>query len=71
MVMHPGERWNCTNRDCGCSVIVQMGSTQDGVNPRCCCGSVMKKEFKTPVLSYLDFLRLDPPLLASKKSGQE
>jgi hypothetical protein len=31
----------------------------------------MKKEFRSPVLSYLDFLHLDPPLAAVKKSEQE
>ena len=70
MVMHPGERWLCTNRNCGCAILVESGSSLDGHNPRCSCGSVMKKEFKSPVLSYLDFLHLDPPLVTAKKPEQ-
>jgi len=30
----------------------------------------MKREFKSPVFSYLDFLHLDPPLVVAKKSGE-
>jgi len=31
----------------------------------------MKKEFKPPVFSYLDFLKLDPPLVAAKEPDQD
>jgi hypothetical protein len=71
MVMHPGERWRCTNLSCRCTLLVESGAPEDGGNPRCFCGSVMKKEFESPVFSYLDFLHLDPPLVAAKKSGRE
>ena len=71
MVMHPGERWRCTNPACRCTILVETETPKDGGNPRCSCGSTMKKEFKSPVFSYLDFLHLDPPLVAAKKSGQE
>jgi len=71
MVMYPGERWHCTNLACRCSFLVETGTPEAGGNPRCCCGSVMKKEFKSPVFSYLDFLHLDPPLVVAKKSGQD
>ena len=67
MVMHTGKRWFCTNRKCGCSIVVERGTARDGTNPRCSCGSVMKKEFRSPVLSYLEFLHFDPPLVAFKK----
>jgi hypothetical protein len=71
MVLHSGERWLCTNPNCGCSVVVDRGTAQDGANPRCSCGSILKKEFKPPVLSYLDFLRLDLPLVATKETKQD
>jgi len=71
MVLHSGERWLCSNRNCGCTIVVESGSAQDGTNPRCSCGSVMKREFKPPVFSYLDFLRLDPPLVPAKETKQD
>ena len=71
MVMHSGERWHCTNLTSRCTIFVETGTPEDGGSPRCCCGSAMKKEFKSPVFSYLDFLHLDPPLVVAKKSGQE
>jgi hypothetical protein len=70
MVMHPGERWRCIQQNCGCIILVESGSSPDGTNPRCSCGSIMKKEFKSPVLSYLDFLHLDPPLVAARKQDR-
>jgi hypothetical protein len=70
MVMHPGERSRCINQNCGCIVVVELGSSSDKTNPRCSCGSIMKKECKSPILSYLDFLHLEPPLVAAKKPEQ-
>lgn len=71
MVMHPGERWHCTNLSCRCTILVEIGTPREGTNPRCSCGAVMKKDFKSPVFSYLDFLKLDPSLVAAEKAGQE
>ena len=70
MVMRTGERWCCIDKKCGCSVLVEAGGSTDGANPRCACGSVMKKEFKPPILSYLDFLHVDPPLVPAEKPEQ-
>ena len=70
MVMHPAERWHCTNLACRCTILVETGTPQDGGNPRCSCGSTMKREFKSPVLSDLDFLHLDPPLVVAKKCSE-
>lgn len=67
MVMHPGERWHCTNPSCRCTVLVEAGTPQEGENPRCSCGAVMKKEFKSPVFTYLDFLQFDPSPVAAEK----
>ena len=71
MVIHPGERWHCINLSCRCTVIVNSGTLREGVNPRCSCGSVMKKDFKAPVFFYLDFLKLDPRLVEAEKSDQD
>jgi len=30
----------------------------------------MKKDYKSPVFSYLEFLHFDPPLFAAKKTEQ-
>ena len=52
-------RWHCTNSACGCEVLVESPSSEDGKNPRCSCGATMKKKYASPVLTYLDFLRLE------------
>lgn len=67
MVMHPGERWHCTNLSCHCTLLVETGTSQEGENPRCSCGAVMKKEFKSPVFSYLDFIQFDPSSATAEK----
>jgi hypothetical protein len=59
MRMKTEDRWHCTNPACRCEVLVASGATQDGTNPRCSCGAAMKKEYASPVLTYLDFLRLE------------
>lgn len=68
MIMHPGERWHCSNASCRCTVLVEAGTPQEGENPRCSCGAVMKKEFKSPVFSYLDFLQFEPPPVTTEKA---
>lgn len=61
MVMKAEERWHCMNPACGCQVLVEEKSPQDGAEAVCSCGSPMKKEYKPPVFRYLDFLTLDSP----------
>jgi hypothetical protein len=62
------DRWRCTNPACGCELLVQTTGIIDAENPRCCCGAVMKKKYVPPVLTYLDFLRLEEaPVIASRK----
>ena len=71
MVMHSGEHWHCTNRVCGCSIVVESETPNEGVNPRCSCGALMKKEYKSPVFRYLDFLHVEQPLVAAAKQDKE
>jgi hypothetical protein len=45
-------------------VPVQAPGQSDGVNPRCSCGSAMKKKYPSPVFRYLDFLRVEDEVLS-------
>ena len=49
MNMRKGEKWVCSNPTCRCEFVVTVASApEDGVNPRCCCGSKMKKVYAAP-----------------------
>ena len=56
--MKSGERWHCVKPVCRCEVLVEESSCEAEANPRCACGSPMKKNYKPPVFRYLDFLSL-------------
>lgn len=64
MMMRYGESWHCSNRSCNAVILVQAESRSEGVNPRCTCGSAMKKTYRSPVFRYLDFLQEETPALA-------
>jgi hypothetical protein len=59
MHMKSQDRWHCTNPTCGCEVLVESSGSEEGKNPLCSCGALMKKRYVSPVLTYLDFLRLE------------
>lgn len=70
MRMKSQDRWHCTNPACGCEVLVEHSGNEDGQNPpRCTCGAAMKKRYVSPVLAYLDFLRIEetPNVAAREK----
>jgi hypothetical protein len=69
MRMKTEDRWHCTNPACRCEVQVEQSAAVDGENPRCSCGSPMKKRYASPALTYLDFLRMDetPKVTARKE----
>ena len=69
MLMKPGDRWHCINPACGCEVLIQNNQSGEGTNPRYTCGAVMKKKYASPVLAYLDFLRVEeaPEVTARKE----
>jgi hypothetical protein len=71
MVMKIGERWHCTDAACRCVILVETTGEIEGQNPRCACGSIMKKEYASPVFQYLDFLRFPEQSLAGAKSTEE
>jgi hypothetical protein len=54
MSMTEGQVYRCQNRHCGCEITVVKPSTQANANPRCCCGSEMKKPYTKPVLRILN-----------------
>jgi len=59
MLMKSEDRWHCTNPGCAAERLVEREATNAGKNPRCACGSAMKKRYASPVLTYLEFLRLE------------
>jgi hypothetical protein len=63
MRMKSGERWQCMNPACQCTVLVETSSEAGGSNPRCTCGSVMKKPYAPPVFRCLDFLSVPEPAM--------
>jgi len=67
MIMKIGDRWRCTNGNCGCEVLVESAGKVEGVNPRCVCGAPMKKAYAPPRLTYLEFLHLQQTLAGVSK----
>lgn len=52
-----GVRWYCPNRDCNWSFVATI--TEDSGEPRCVCGSKMRRGDAVLVFHYLDFLGED------------
>ena len=71
MVMKSGERWHCINPACGCVVVVEAHGEIEGQNPRCACGSAMKKDYCPPVFRYLDFLKFPEFELTNQDSDKD
>jgi hypothetical protein len=46
MRMRTGQLWECRNGACGCEILVVAKSeAKSTVDPRCSCGSLMKKAY--------------------------
>ena len=44
-----GQVWRCLNDACGAEFMVtESGALEEGGNPRCCCGSIMKMPYDQP-----------------------
>jgi hypothetical protein len=71
MLMKSGERWHCMNPACLCAVLVETSGELEGHNPRCSCGSIMKKEYAPPVFRYLEFLRVAERAATSQVPREE
>lgn len=49
MAIQKGERWVCQNDACASEILVVTSSGLPGKeNPRCSCGSIMKKPYTRP-----------------------
>jgi hypothetical protein len=53
MLMNEGQIYRCINTSCLCEVKVIRGSMEASSNPRCCCGTEMKKPYAKPTLQEL------------------
>ena len=71
MIMKSGERWHCVNPACGCAVLVESNGEVEGSNPRCPCGSILKKDYSPPAFRYLDFLRSPEHAFAHLESSKD
>jgi hypothetical protein len=50
-----GQRWRCQNPKCKSEIFVTSSSrAQDGSNPRCSCGEIMKMPYVRPELSTFE-----------------
>lgn len=59
MLTRPAELWRCTNAKCAEQTQLELRWSADTAVPRCACGAAMKKEYRSPVFRYLEFLKLD------------
>ena len=66
-----GQRWHCMNAACRKELTLEPAEGPVDSNPRCVCGSEMKKAYSPPVFRYLEFLRLDEPVLAERTPRKE
>ena len=54
MEIRKGERWRCQNPACHSEILVVASSqVTNGKNPRCSCGSPMKKPYVRPEVKTL------------------
>lgn len=51
MRMERCDFWRCSNRECGCEILVVAAAKFDGrSNPICVCGAAMKKPYVKPAM---------------------
>ena len=51
ITLQAGDHWICQNKACEAEISVVISSELDaGTNPRCSCGSTMKKSYSQPKL---------------------
>ena len=51
--MHLGQRYICANAVCRCEIEVTRASLDAPGNPKCCCGSAMRKPYTKPAFCEL------------------
>lgn len=48
-----GQVWRCQNDACGAELtITGTGMLEEGGNPRCCCGSILKMPYERPRIRF-------------------
>jgi hypothetical protein len=55
MLTRPVESWHCVNPECSAKPTIRVDFWRRRRRYR--CGTLMKKEYRSPVFRYLDFLR--------------
>ena len=54
--LQQGDRWICPRRACGAEFVVLAPSElQGGRNPRCSCGSEMRRHYEAPTVQKLPY----------------
>jgi hypothetical protein len=71
IALQAGDRWVCKNTACRAEVSVLKSSELDaGTNPKCSCGSAMKKSYSKPVLRPLSPEEAEGLFPKTEKSGE-
>jgi len=71
ITLQAGDHWVCQNKACRAEISVLISSELDaGTNPRCSCGSTMKKSYSKPVLRQLSPEEAEGLLPKTEKSGE-
>jgi len=71
ITLQAGDHWICQNKACGAEISVLISSElDDGANPRCSCGSTMKKSYSQPTLRPLSPEEAEGLFPAPEKTGE-
>jgi hypothetical protein len=72
MRLEKGQRWLCESRYCGCEIqVVASSEVEEGMNPRCSCGSVMKKLHVAPQVKSSEHVAVPPALHRKAAQGNK
>lgn len=69
MLTRPVESWHCANPECTVKPTIRVDFNLENAPPRCLCGTLMKKQYRSPVFRYLDFLREEAAVEAEDAAG--
>jgi hypothetical protein len=71
MPMKSQQLWRCVNTACRHEMLLEASAKVPAGNPRCPCGSAMKKNYSPPVFQYLEFLYLEEPVFSRPYGNEE
>jgi hypothetical protein len=70
MRLQKGQLWQCESRYCGSEFqVVASSEVECGINPRCSCGSMMKKIFVTPQVKASEEVTAVAPMERRKEAS--